>query len=158
MSAPTIPQQHEYDGTRCPQCGESHTIEGDEFTAGDQQCWQSVHCTLCGASWDDLYKLVGFDNLKDEEGEETELPAPTPAKGKYTVILLYPAGTTESYGQDTWMGAAQGSTPEEAIADARRQCNEDNYGPKEEAEGAWDSDDDLYCIACMPGEHDDVKP
>lgn len=154
MKAPNIPMQHEYDGATCPQCGERDTIEGEDFTAGDQSAWQSVHCTHCGASWDDLYKLVGFDNLKDSDGEETTLPTTKP----YTVILLYPAGTTENYGQDTWTSWAVGSTPEEAIAWARREYNENRYGSEGDSGEMWDSDDDLYCIACIEGHHQDARP
>ncbi|TJY57419.1 hypothetical protein E4T66_18605 [Sinimarinibacterium sp. CAU 1509] len=70
----------------------------------------------------------------------------------YTVILLYPDYVTDNYGQDTWMGDGRGDTPEEALADARAQlCDPDG-------DSLIKAPEDLFCIAMIEGEHQDVRP
>lgn len=64
------PKQQAYldkHGQRCPQCGsydiEAHSIEVDSVTA-----LQEVTCNSCGAAWNDLYSLQGFELLEEGSG------------------------------------------------------------------------------------------
>lgn len=54
-------------GNVCPVCG-SHEVTGDNIEVDGSQAWQEVSCDQCGATWQDVYQLIGYDNLC--EGEE----------------------------------------------------------------------------------------
>lgn len=44
----------------CPFCG-SEDVEGDFVETDSSEAWQPVTCNNCGKGWNDLYKLVGFE-------------------------------------------------------------------------------------------------
>jgi hypothetical protein len=48
----------DYDGERCPHCG-SDEIEGHEIETGGGSATQEMSCSVCDATWNDLYRLVG---------------------------------------------------------------------------------------------------
>jgi hypothetical protein len=79
---------------------------------------------------------------------------PDPPK-KYSVLLLYPDYMADNFGQDTYFGCAEATTPAEAISAVQLQAVEDN---------GWDvpddigSLDDLFCLLCIEGQHTDIKP
>ena len=55
-------------GLRCPACGVNDTATATNLVETDSgSAWQDVHCESCKATWQDVYKLVGYDNLKTEE-------------------------------------------------------------------------------------------
>lgn len=95
-----------------------------------------------GSRWVEYFR---DGNASLDSAPEWSPPA-TPEAKEYTVILLYP-DTTE---RATWMGDAIGANPTEAIADAVRRVNEDNRTNY--------TSDDLFVIAVIEGNHQDVKP
>jgi len=50
----------ELKGNACPRC-KSENIEGGQFDVEGGKALQEVGCTDCGASWTDVYILVGYD-------------------------------------------------------------------------------------------------
>ena len=71
----------------------------------------------------------------------------------YTVILLYPDGMCENYGQETYMTSVRAKDPEQALKRARAEVCQSN----DEDEDAADPFD-FFCIAVMEGDHADVNP
>ena len=61
--APLTSQQYaEGRGVRCPCCG-SENVTGGRFECDAGSAWQPVDCEECGASWQDVYVLNGYENL-----------------------------------------------------------------------------------------------
>lgn len=59
-------------GCVCPVCG-ADDISGESVEIDAGYAYQEVGCDNCGASWTDVYKLVGYDHLEvDAEAEEEE--------------------------------------------------------------------------------------
>lgn len=58
-------------GGQCPNChgdeitGHSIVIEGGSAS-------QEVTCDVCGAGWDDIYVLAGYDNLELDTNQEQD--------------------------------------------------------------------------------------
>jgi len=51
-------------GLRCPAC-EKYELESTESVqVDDGYCWQGMECSDCNATWQDIYHLVGYDNLE----------------------------------------------------------------------------------------------
>ena len=50
-------------GVACPNCSKTEGVEAEETEIGMGCAWQNCICTLCGATWDDNYTLVGYGNL-----------------------------------------------------------------------------------------------
>lgn len=48
--------------TQCPHC-KSDEVQGGEWTAESREATQQSACSQCGASWTDLYLLVGATDL-----------------------------------------------------------------------------------------------
>jgi len=69
---------------------------------------------------------------------------------KYTVILLSPASMADVYGQDTYMTCVEAHHSDDAIVLAREELA--SIVNDEELDTA-----DLYCIACIEGEHQDLS-
>ena len=64
------PKQQAYldkHGQRCPQCG-SDAIEGHSVAVDNLTASQEVTCNSCGAAWNDLYSLQGFELLEEGDG------------------------------------------------------------------------------------------
>ena len=53
-------------GQKCPVC-KSENISADKTEIDGSQGYANVDCRDCGATWTDIFKLVGIDNL--EEGK-----------------------------------------------------------------------------------------
>jgi len=68
----------------------------------------------------------------------------------YTVILLWPDYVASSFGQETYMTSVDAVDPECAVVTAQEEAmdSDDNINDK----------DDLFVIAVIEGEHNDVKP
>ena len=49
-------------GGCCPAC-RSGQIAGDRFDSEAAQVWQRLRCLACGASWTDVYRLQGYEDL-----------------------------------------------------------------------------------------------
>ena len=49
-------------GLSCPNC-ETTDIKTDDLEIEMGYAWQNCKCRNCGATWDDHYNLVGYDNL-----------------------------------------------------------------------------------------------
>jgi hypothetical protein len=49
-------------GGGCPAC-RSGQIVGDSFDYEAAQVWQRLRCLACGASWTDVYRLQGYEDL-----------------------------------------------------------------------------------------------
>lgn len=52
-------------GCQCPVCG-SGDISGGPVEVDAGTAWQEIFCSACQASWNDMYKLVGYGDLKTE--------------------------------------------------------------------------------------------
>lgn len=50
-------------GSHCPAC-ESDNIVGRSVEIDAGIAWQEMYCNACSASWNDVYKLIAYDNLK----------------------------------------------------------------------------------------------
>ena len=68
---------HEYvktSGQKCPNCLnddiEADRIDSDTLDPTNTAISVTVNCNHCGASWDDLYRLEGHQDLKDEDGND----------------------------------------------------------------------------------------
>ena len=63
-------------GGCCPAC-RSGQIAGDRFDSEAAQVWQRLRCLACGASWTDVYRLQGYEDLELPDGltqeEQTRL-------------------------------------------------------------------------------------
>jgi hypothetical protein len=63
-------------GGCCPAC-RSGQMEGDRFDYEAAQVWQRLRCLACGASWTDVYRLQGYEDLELPDGlpqeEQTRL-------------------------------------------------------------------------------------
>lgn len=57
-----------YNGTQCPLCGGSDiVVDQPEFNGASAQLLSAENnCENCGATWTELFELMGFINLKDE--------------------------------------------------------------------------------------------
>lgn len=49
----------QHSGVRCPYCG-SPDLDGGSVTVDAGAAWQGISCNGCGESWQDQYKLVGY--------------------------------------------------------------------------------------------------
>ena len=52
----------------CPVC-QSQEITGGETNVDSDSAWQEVSCNLCHATWNDVYKLIGYSELIDRSQE-----------------------------------------------------------------------------------------
>lgn len=50
-------------GTKCPVC-ESTDIVGGSVEVNAGSAWQKISCNDCDATWNDVYKLVGYAELE----------------------------------------------------------------------------------------------
>lgn len=51
-------------GSRCPVCN-SDQLEGDgPYNADGDYAWHRIKCLRCDSTWNDIYKLSGFDDLE----------------------------------------------------------------------------------------------
>ena len=50
-------------GNHCPRC-RGVQIQGGEIEIGGKEAVQEVTCSDCGASWSDIYALVGYEDLE----------------------------------------------------------------------------------------------
>jgi len=86
---------HEYvkhSGQKCPAC-ESQDLEAERLNPDIVNEYGTVisvtvNCNACGASWDDIYHLEGYQALNDENGDsipDTELQAA--AEGFHEFLL-----------------------------------------------------------------------
>lgn len=66
LEQPIDPKQEKYlTDQRCPACGD-HDIAGIFGTFdGETQGRVEVKCNVCDATWEDIYRLVGFTDLKE---------------------------------------------------------------------------------------------
>jgi formate dehydrogenase maturation protein FdhE len=47
----------------CPWC-KSNDIVAGQIEGDYEQAWQQVHCRLCRKTWNDVYNLVGYEEVK----------------------------------------------------------------------------------------------
>ncbi|WP_396334134.1 hypothetical protein [Burkholderia anthina] len=71
-------------GVRCPSCGTSSGLRGEEVEIEDGAAFQRVGCGECGATWSDLYRLVSYSELEGglpvvaSEGKQPVIVQPIP--------------------------------------------------------------------------------
>ena len=51
-------------GTQCPSCESYELISVDHIETDSGSAWQKINCNSCKATWKDIYKLTGYDNLE----------------------------------------------------------------------------------------------
>ena len=51
-------------GTRCPTCNSADISADPEFESDSVEGWRKAVCTDCRFSWYDVYKLVGYEVIK----------------------------------------------------------------------------------------------
>lgn len=83
-------------------------------------------------------------------------PPAVPGEKVYTVIFLYPDYASGNYGQETYLGIGKGSGPSSAIADALVRWNNERIADDENVSPY--PEEDVFCIACIKGDHQDEKP
>ena len=49
-------------GSLCPACGSSN-LSGNSVQVESGVAWQGVECDDCKASWNDVFKLIGYEEL-----------------------------------------------------------------------------------------------
>jgi hypothetical protein len=54
-------------GTICPACAGTDIANGDETTLGRQRITRRLCCENCGATWDGVYTLSGYESLTTPE-------------------------------------------------------------------------------------------
>jgi transposase-like protein len=54
----------EGESAHCPLC-KSDDIEGDHMEVDSTGAWQEVKCNACGATWQDVYKLIDIIPTKN---------------------------------------------------------------------------------------------
>lgn len=47
-------------GNECPFCGGSE-IQSSSPEFDGSSCWREAQCDSCGAEWQDIYELVGYE-------------------------------------------------------------------------------------------------
>lgn len=52
-------------GQQCPDCNSYEITSIDNVEIDNGSAWQQIHCNLCQATWQDVYTLTGYDNLKE---------------------------------------------------------------------------------------------
>lgn len=67
----TPDQYRDSGGVRCPNCG-SENIEGQGVEVDQGSCYQPCGCNDCDAEWNDVYQLLGYDDLEVPNAEEEE--------------------------------------------------------------------------------------
>lgn len=52
-------------GQQCPSCEAHEVTTVDHVETDGGSAWQEVKCDSCEATWQDIYKLTGYDNLEN---------------------------------------------------------------------------------------------
>jgi hypothetical protein len=60
---PLTDKQYLKNPTICPVC-RSSDISGGQVDVDMGSCWQEIECEDCGAKWTDIYKLIGYADLR----------------------------------------------------------------------------------------------
>ena len=68
MTVLTEKEYVEMKGTKCPACG-SIELEGRSINIDGGTATQGMSCLDCCATWEDVYKLSGYDLLEKGDGE-----------------------------------------------------------------------------------------
>lgn len=64
-------EQKEYvekQGAECPFCGSRDIFVSDDDSSGvfeGTTSWKATKCDACGKEWDDVFHLVGFQEIKE---------------------------------------------------------------------------------------------
>lgn len=53
----------EHGGQHCPAC-KSSNVKSGQMEVDGASAYAEVECGKCGATWQDIYRLSGIDNLK----------------------------------------------------------------------------------------------
>ena len=48
---------------RCPSCDSIDITSVDDVETDSNSAWQNIECNSCKVTWQDVYKLTGYDNL-----------------------------------------------------------------------------------------------
>jgi hypothetical protein len=59
-------------GDVCPVCG-SHDLDAHRLEVDGSQAWGRVECGSCGASWSDVFKLVGYEDLQVSDEAQAKM-------------------------------------------------------------------------------------
>lgn len=51
----------QHGGNKCPFCTSSNITSDGHTQTDDKIAWQEIKCINCNKIWNDLYKLVGFE-------------------------------------------------------------------------------------------------
>ena len=54
-------------GDKCPFCNKNNLCVGDYTAVIDTTIYWSVKCEDCGKQWEDVFKLAGFEEFKEEK-------------------------------------------------------------------------------------------
>ena len=52
-------------GNNCPCCGSGNLGTEDNVQVDSGSAWQKVHCNDCGAIWNDIWSLTGYEILRE---------------------------------------------------------------------------------------------
>lgn len=134
-------------GNSCPICeGLIEAYDSRDYQGATMT--QDVSCHNCGATWKDVYQLVGISDLEveDQKIEVNEV---------YTVMLLRPEYATDDYGTDTYTTYVEASDAELAIVDAKSMCATADYRDGDDQFDQYVSD--LHVLAVMKGKVEFVR-
>lgn len=71
MATKTPEQYAATKGTRCPCCN-SEELSGSSIDVVEGEAFQEMSCVNCEAMWKDVYRLVGYDELEEGTGDDSE--------------------------------------------------------------------------------------
>ena len=63
MNKPMTQKQYLKNPNVCPVCGGAD-ITGGETNVDSGSAWQEITCENCNATWNDVYTLTGYADLK----------------------------------------------------------------------------------------------
>jgi hypothetical protein len=59
-------------GNKCPFCGKDDLRGGNYDMTDNDTIYYAVMCNDCGAQWDDIFKLTGFEEFTEATVEKRE--------------------------------------------------------------------------------------
>jgi transposase-like protein len=66
----TSQQYADHDGVTCPACGASALSTNGNVQVTGGGASQSIECDHCGSTWEDTYKLVGYEFFEKGETDD----------------------------------------------------------------------------------------
>jgi hypothetical protein len=108
----------------CPMCGSTAISATDEVQTDSHGAWQRIRCIACGSTWNDVYRLVGYDNVTEGRNIWTQLDQERALRQGWGVFDVDQTGLLQIQKSDE---SGRFDTDAEAICYVigRADCNDD---------------------------------